>query len=519
MNGSRSADLINSLAYDKIISMSELTNKTALQLNSIFLNKEASAQQITEAFLQRIEQYDKTINAFISVNGELALKRAQELDQKLAAGESLGKLAGVPIGIKDLINLEGSETTAGSRMLNGYTSSFNATITQKVIDAGAIPLGKLNLDEFAMGSSNETSAYGNCKNPWDPNKVPGGSSGGSAAAIAAKMVPLAFGTDTGGSIRQPAAYCGITGLKPTYGRVSRYGIVAFASSLDQAGPMTQDVESNALLLEAMSGHDAKDSTSLENPVPNYLAAIEQGFKKTQSLKGLKIGIAQDFFVPELNSEVKAAVENAITKYKELGAEIIDISLNKIKYGLPTYYIIAPSEASSNLSRYDGVRYGLRDMDATSLSDLYPNSRANFGTEVNKRIMLGVYALSSGYYDAYYKKAQQARALIAEDFNIAFQQCDLILSPTAPATAFEIGSKTDDPLEMYLEDIMTVTVNLAGLPGISINCGYDSNNMPIGMQLIAPALEEARIYNAAYAFQSTTDFNKSPDMKSSKAIGV
>lgn len=491
--------------------MSAIIDKTALELNSLFLNKQASAEEITSAFLKQIASYDKVINAFISVNGEQALKRAKELDTKLAKGEKLGKLAGVPVGIKDLINLEGTETTAGSKILSGYKSSFNATITDKIIAAGAIPLGKLNLDEFAMGSSNETSAYGKCKNPWNLNKVPGGSSGGSAAAIAAKMIPLAFGTDTGGSIRQPAAYCGITGLKPTYGRVSRYGIVAFASSLDQAGPMSQDVESNALLLEAMSGHDLKDSTSINTEVPNYLTAIEQGFKSTQNLKGLKIGIAQDFFVPQLNSEVRAAVEAAIKKYQELGAEIVEIKLNKIKYGLPTYYIIAPSEASSNLSRYDGVRYGYRDQEATSLSKLYPNSRAAFGDEVKRRIMLGVYALSSGYYDAYYKKAQQARALIAQDFNTAFAKCDLILSPTAPATAFDIGSKNSDPLEMYLEDIMTVTVNLAGLPGISINCGYDSNLMPIGLQLIAPALEEARIYNAAYAFQSTTDFTKTPDL--------
>ena len=499
--------------------MSELTAKSAVELNKIFTNKEASAEEITQAFLGQIEKFDKEINAFISVTGEQALARARDLDTKLAKGDKLGKLAGVPIGIKDLINQEGTDTTAGSKMLAGYKSSFNATITQKILDEGAIPLGKLNLDEYAMGSSNETSAYGICRNPWDPSKVPGGSSGGSAAAVAASMVPLAFGTDTGGSIRQPSAYCGITGLKPTYGRVSRYGIVAFASSLDQAGPMTMDVESNALLLEAMSGHDPKDSTSIEAEVPNYLEAIEQGFKSTQNLEGLRIGIAQDFFVDQLNPEVRAATEAAIEKYKELGAEIVDIKLDKIKYGLPTYYIIAPSEASSNLSRYDGVRYGHRDMEATSLADLYPNSRAEFGPEVKRRIMLGVYALSSGYYDAYYKKAQQVRALIAQDFTTAFESCDLILSPTAPATAFGIGSKTADPLEMYLEDIMTVTVNLAGLPGISINCGYDSAGMPIGLQLIAPALEEARIYNAAYAFQSSTDFMKRPDLKSSNAVAL
>ena len=491
---------------------SDIIQKSALQLNQLFTTKQASALEITQAFLQQIETYDKDINAFISVNGDMALNRAKDLDTRLAKGEKLGKLAGVPIGIKDLINYTGTNTTAGSKILAGYKSPFNATITEKILAEGAIPLGKLNLDEFAMGSSNETSAYGIVRNPWDLKCVPGGSSGGSAAAVAARMIPIAFGTDTGGSIRQPASYCGITGLKPTYGRVSRYGIVAFASSLDQAGPMTCNVEDNALLLEVMSGHDPKDSTSLDLAVPNYLEDINQGFKKTQSLKGLRIGIAPEFFVPQVKPEVRAAVEAAIRKYQELGAEIVDISLNKIKYGLPTYYIIAPSEASSNLSRYDGVRYGYRDKDATSLAELYPNSRSQFGAEVKRRIMLGVYALSSGYYDAYYKKAQQVRRLIADDFDTAFTKCDLILSPTAPATAFEFGSKSADPLEMYLEDIMTVTVNLAGLPGISLNCGYDSKGLPIGMQLIAPALEESRIYNAAYAFESTTGFSKAPSLQ-------
>lgn len=491
--------------------MSDITTKTALEINKIFTNKEASAEEITNAFIHRIEALDKEINAFISLDTAQAIARAKDLDARLAKGEELGKLAGVPIGIKDLINYEGTETTAASKMLAGYKSPFNATITQNVLDQGAIPLGKLNLDEFAMGSSNETSAYGSCKNPWNLSCVPGGSSGGSAAAVAAQMVPIAFGTDTGGSIRQPASYCGIAGLKPTYGRVSRYGIVAFASSLDQAGPMTRDVSDNALLLEAMAGHDPKDSTSLDLEVPSYLEAIENGFKKTGSLKGMKIGIAPDFFMDSMNPEVKAAVEAGIEKYKELGAEIVDIKFDKLKYGLPTYYIIAPSEASSNLARYDGVRYGHRDKEAETLLDLYLNSRSNFGPEVKRRIMLGVYALSSGYYDAYYKKAQQVRRLIAEDFETAFKSCDLILTPTAPATAFEFGSKSNDPIEMYLEDIMTVTVNLAGLPGMSINCGYDSKGMPIGMQLISPALKEETIYNAAYAFEASTDFNKAPKL--------
>jgi aspartyl-tRNA(Asn)/glutamyl-tRNA(Gln) amidotransferase subunit A len=491
--------------------MSKLSDKTGSELKKIFENKEASAQEIASEYLRKAQNLNKELNAFISFNEDETIKYAKNLDDKKAKGENTGILSAVPIGIKDLINQVNTETTAASKMLKGYKSVFNATITQKVIDAGAIPLGKVNLDEFAMGSSNEKSAFGACKNPWDTKRVPGGSSGGSAAAVAAGLVPIAFGTDTGGSIRQPAAYCGIVGLKPTYGRVSRYGIVAFASSLDQAGPMAQTVEDTALLLQAMSGHDDKDSTSLKIPVPDYLGYIENNFKKKQDLKGVRIGIADDFFVDGLEADVNNSVQKAIEHYKSLGAEIVKIKFDKLKYGLPTYYIIAPSEASSNLSRYDGVRFGNRDQNAESLNDLYFQSRTEFGDEVKRRIMLGVYALSSGYYDAYYKKAQQVRRLIANDFNEAFQTCDLILTPTAPATAFEFGAKSGDPLSMYLEDIMTVTVNLAGLPGLSMNCGFDRNNMPIGMQLIAPALQEEQLLNAAYGFESTTDFNKRPDI--------
>ena len=493
--------------------MSDLTQKSALELKKLFAEKEASAQEITSEFLRKAQSLNKELNAFISFNEEESLNYAKNLDEKNSKGEDCGILSAVPIGIKDLINQVNTETTAASKMLSGYKSTFNATITQKVIDAGSIPLGKVNLDEFAMGSSNEKSAFGNCKNPWDLEKVPGGSSGGSACAVAAGMTPIAFGTDTGGSIRQPASYCGIVGVKPTYGRVSRYGIVAFASSLDQAGPMAQNVEDAALLLEAMSGHDERDSTSLKVEVPSYTKYIEENFKAKQDLKGLKIGIAQDFFVEGLSSDVNDAVQNAIEHYKSLGAEIGKVEFDKLKYGLPTYYIIAPSEASSNLSRYDGVRYGLRDQEAQNLSDLYFKSRTGFGDEVKRRIMLGVYALSSGYYDAYYKKAQQVRRLIADDFTTAFESCDLLLTPTAPATAFKFGEKSGDPISMYLEDIMTVTVNLAGLPGLSMNCGFDSNNMPIGMQLIAPALQEERLLNAAYGFEATTDFNKRPNLES------
>jgi aspartyl-tRNA(Asn)/glutamyl-tRNA(Gln) amidotransferase subunit A len=490
--------------------MSDLTDKSAIELHQLFISKQASAQEITKDFLEQINKYDKELNSFIAVTEDLALAKAKELDEDLAKAKPMGKLAGVPIGIKDLINLKGTETTAASKILKGHKSVYNATITDKVLAAGAIPLGKLNLDEFAMGSSNESSAFGAVKNPWDLKRVPGGSSGGSAAAIAAKLCPIAFGTDTGGSIRQPAAYCGIAGMKPTYGLVSRYGIVAFASSLDQAGPMSRDIKDNALLMEVMAGHDIKDSTSLNIPVPDYLQAIDNGFTKTQSLKGLRIGVADDFFTEGLNTEVKSAIDKAIKHYEKLGAEIVQVKLSKIKYGLPCYYIVAPSEASSNLARYDGVRFGYRDKDAQNLTDLYLNSRASFGAEVKRRIMLGVYALSSGYYDAYYKKAQQVRRLIAEDFTQAFKSCDLILTPTAPTVAFKLNAQMS-PLEMYMSDIMTVPISLAGLPAASINCGFDAQNMPIGMQLIAPALEEARIYNAAYAFESTTDFLKSPNL--------
>lgn len=493
--------------------MSNLSDKTASELKKIFENKEASAQDIADEYLKKAQSMNKELNAFISFNEDETINYAKTLDAKKAKGEETGILSAVPIGIKDLINQVNTETTAASKMLKGYKSVFNATITQKVIDAGAIPLGKVNLDEFAMGSSNEKSAFGNCKNPWDLERVPGGSSGGSASAVAAGMTPIAFGTDTGGSIRQPASYCGIVGVKPTYGRVSRYGIVAFASSLDQAGPMAQNVEDAALLLQAMSGHDKKDSTSLNIEVPNYLKYINDNFKSKENLKGLKIGIADDFFVDGLSTEVNDSVQNAIEHYKSLGAEIVKIKFEKLKYGLPTYYIIAPSEASSNLSRYDGVRYGHRNKEADNLNDLYFQSRTEFGDEVKRRIMLGVYALSSGYYDAYYKKAQQVRRLISNDFTEAFNSCDLILTPTAPDTAFKFGEKSGDPISMYLEDIMTVTVNLAGLPGLSMNCGFDKNNMPIGMQLIAPALHEEQLLNAAYGFEATTDFNKKPNVES------
>jgi len=480
-----------------------ITSKSAIELRESFIKGKLSAEEITKAFLERASRLNSELNAFISLCPDLAIQKAKILDQRFARGEdpqSLGKLAAVPIGVKDLINMIGTETTAASNMLRGHKSVYNATIVNRVIAAGAIPLGKLNLDEFAMGSSNETSAFGVCKNPWDLSRVPGGSSGGSSAAVAAELVPIAFGTDTGGSIRQPAAYCGITGMKPTYGKVSRYGIIAFASSLDQAGPMTKTVKDNALLLEVMSGYDSKDSTSINLPNEDYLAYIKENFEKTNSLKGLKIGISDDLSADNIDHEMRLALDKTIKTYTDLGAEIVTVKLPHIKASLACYYIIAPAEASSNLSRYDGVRFGHREA-SPDLESLYKNSRAKFGKEVQRRIMLGTYALSSGYYDAYYKKAQELRRLIANDFDAAFEKCDLILSLTTPSTAFKFGSKSD-PLEMYLSDVLTVPVNLAGLPSMSLNAAYDKDGMPIGVQMIGRALEEKVLYNAAYALEES-----------------
>ena len=479
-----------------------IIKKSALELKESFLSNELTAEQITQAFLDRIEKLDKGhINSFIHVCADLAIQKAKLLDQRLISGEDkakLGKLAGIPLGIKDLINMIGAETTAGSSILKGHKSVYNATVTYNAIADGAIPIGKLNLDEFAMGSSNETSAFGPCKNPWDTSRVPGGSSGGSAAAVAAKLCPLAFGTDTGGSIRQPAAYCGLVGMKPTYGKVSRYGIVAFASSLDQAGPMTRTVKDNALLLESMSGYDSKDSTSINVPRENYLDYIKANFETKESLEGLKICIAKDFVPDNLDADTKEAFDNAVKVLTGLGAEIIEVSLPRINYSLACYYIIAPAEASSNLSRFDGIRFGNR-ADTQDLDSLYKETRHSFGEEVTRRIMLGTYALSSGYYDAYYKKAQQARSLIFDDFKTAFETCDMIISPTTPAPAFKFGEKSD-PLEMYLSDVLTVPVNLAGLPALSLNAGYSADGMPIGLQMIGKALDEKTLYNAAFAFE-------------------
>lgn len=474
--------------------------KTVSELSAALTAKDVSSVELAQLYLDRIKAF-KDINAFISVTEESALAQAKQADQVIADGKG-GVLTGVPMSHKDIFCVDGTRTTCGSRMLSEFIAPYSATVVEKLNDAGMVMLGKTNMDEFAMGSSNESSFFGAVKNPWDTKCVPGGSSGGSAAAVAARLTPIATGTDTGGSIRQPAALCGITGIKPSYGRVSRFGMIAFASSLDQGGPLTQNAEDAALLLNAMAGFDVKDSTSAHEAVPDFTA------KLGQNLKGLKIGLPKEFFGEGLNSDVEKAVQNAIDEYKKLGAEIVDISLPNSSLAIPCYYVLAPSEASSNLSRYDGVRYGYRAEDYNDLVEMYEKTRAEgFGPEVKRRIMVGTYALSAGYYDAYYLKAQQLRRLIAEDFSRAFEQCDVIMGPTSPTTAFNLGDKIEDPVSMYLNDIYTISVNLAGLPGMSIPAGFDSNSRPIGLQLIGQYFDEARLLQVAHQYQQVTDWYK------------
>ena len=458
--------------------------------------KETTISEITNRYLSRIKEKENDVNAFVTVTDELALEKAKELEGK----ERDSKLFGIPIGIKDNICTKGIKTTCSSKMLENFISPYDATVIQNLKSKNIINLGKLNMDEFAMGGSTENSAIKKTRNPWDLNTVPGGSSGGSAAAVAANMVPWALGSDTGGSIRQPASFCGVVGLKPTYGLVSRYGLVAFASSLDQIGPITKDVRDSAMLLNLIAGHDEKDSTSMDMPKVDYTKALKN------DVKGLKIGVPKEFFGEGINEEVKAKLQEAIEKYKELGAEIEEFSLDIAEYSLSAYYIIACAEASSNLGRFDGIRYGYRSEKSENLKDLYINSRSEgFGPEVKRRIILGTYVLSSGYYDAYYKKAQKVRTLVANEFEKAFEKYDVILTPTSPTTAFEIGTKSNNPLEMYLADICTVSVNIAGLPGISIPCGLDSKGLPIGMQLIGNKFQEETILNAAYTYEQATNF--------------
>lgn len=476
----------------------EITDLTVHELEEKIKNKELTKKEILQAYIDRIEEKENDVQAFVTTLTEEANEKLKKIeDEGIEEG-----LAGIPIGIKDNICTKGIKTTCSSKILENFVSPYDATVIEKINEEKLIPLGKLNMDEFAMGGSTEHSYFKKTRNPWDLNRVPGGSSGGSAAAVAAGMVPWALGSDTGGSIRQPASFCGVVGLKPTYGAVSRYGLVAFASSLDQIGPITKDVKDSAILLNIITGHDKKDSTSVDIEKKDYVKALKN------DVKGLRIGVPKEFLAEGTNKEVKEKIEEAIEIYKELGAEVEEISLDVAKYSLATYYIIACAEASSNLGRFDGIRYGYRAKDYKDLRDLFVKSRSEgFGDEVKRRIILGTYVLSSGYYDAYYKKAQKVRTLVMNEFNKAFQKYDVILTPTSPTVAFKIGEKTSDPLEMYLSDICTVSVNIAGLPGISIPCGVDSNNMPIGMQLIGDKFQEETILNAAYTFEQKFKFRE------------
>ena len=480
----------------------EITELTVHELQEKIKNKELTISQITKAYVDRINEKEKDVNSFITTLTDEAIEKSKEIEEKVNNGELNSELAGIPIGIKDNMCTKGVKTTCASKMLENFVAPYDATVVEKLNKEGMINLGKLNMDEFAMGASTEYSALAKTRNPWNLNTVPGGSSGGSAAAVAANLVPWALGSDTGGSIRQPASFCGVVGLKPTYGLVSRYGLVAFASSLDQIGPITKDVTDSAILLNLLVGHDEKDTTSLDMPKIDYTKTLKN------DVKGLKIGIPKEFFAEGINKEVKEKLDEAIEKYKELGAEIEEFSLDIAEYALATYYIIACAEASSNLGRFDGIRYGYRTKNYENLKDIYINSRSEgFGAEVKRRIILGTYVLSSGYYDAYYKKAQQVRTLVKEKFNKAFEKYDVILTPTSPTVAFEVGTRSNNPLEMYLADICTVSVNIAGLPGISVPCGVDSKGMPIGMQLIGNRFEEGKILNAAYTYEQATKFRE------------
>ena len=476
------------------------------QLGSALRAKQISSVELTQLYLDRIASLNPKLNAYITVRPEMSLAQAREADARLAAGTA-ETLTGIPVAQKDIFCAKGWLTTCGSKMLHNFISPYDAHVIAQFNNAGAVNLGKTNMDEFAMGSSNETSHYGPVKNPWDTARVPGGSSGGSAAAVAARLCAAATGTDTGGSIRQPASLCGISGLKPTYGVVSRYGMIAFASSLDQAGPMARSAEDLALMLNTMAGFDARDSTSLQLDKENYAREINKQVDGDKPLNGLRIGLPKEFFAEGLGSDVVQAVEAAIAEYRQLGATIVEISLPNSKLSVPVYYVLAPAEASSNLSRFDGVRYGYRAPEYGDLADMYEKSRAQgFGAEVKRRIMIGTYVLSHGYYDAYYLQAQKIRRLIAQDFTEAFKQCDIIMGPTTPSTAFKLGEKGDDPVQMYLSDIYTIAVNLAGLPGMSIPCGFGTNNMPVGLQIIGNYFDEARMLNVAHQYQLAADWH-------------
>ena len=478
-----------------------MINASLKELSASLAAGKLSAQELAQAFLSRIEALNPRLNVFITVDRDKTLTEARLADQLRAAGQG-GPLTGIPVAQKDIFCADGWLTTCGSNMLSNFVAPYDATVIANFKQAGMVNLGKTNMDEFAMGSSNETSFYGPVKNPWDENAVPGGSSGGSAAAVAARLAPAATGTDTGGSIRQPAALCGITGLKPTYGVCSRYGMIAFASSLDQAGPMAKSAEDCALLMNVMAGFDPRDSTSIEREAEDYTRDLDK------PLTGLRIGLPKEFFGAGMDAAVAGAVEAAIADYRKLGATTADISLPNSGLSVPAYYVLAPAEASSNLSRFDGVRYGHRAREYKDLLDMYEKSRAEgFGAEVKRRIMIGTYVLSHGYYDAYYLQAQKIRRLIANDFSTAFKQCDVILGPTAPTAAFNFGEKAADPVAMYLSDIYTIAVNLAGLPGMSIPCGFTPGSRPIGLQLIGDYFAEAKLLNVAHQYQLATDWHR------------
>ncbi len=476
-----------------------MLNQGLTEISRALTRGDYTSAELTAAYLERIEQHNSGLNAYITITGEQALSQANAADALRASGNA-GPFTGVPLAHKDIFCTTGIRTSCGSRMLDNFIAPYNATVVEKFNQAGAVMLGKTNMDEFAMGSSNETSWYGPVRNPWNRELVPGGSSGGSAAAVAAHLCPAATATDTGGSIRQPASFCGLTGIKPTYGRVSRWGMIAFASSLDQAGVLTRSAEDAALMMNVMSGFDPKDSTSVELPVPDYLADIDK------PLQGLRIGLPSQHFAEGLGKDVELQIRAALAEFEKMGATLKEISLDNSHLSVSAYYVIAPAEASANLSRYDGVRYGYRCNNPVDLEDLYKRSRAEgFGAEVKRRIMVGTYALSAGYYDAYYKKAQQIRRLIKEDFMRAFAEVDVIMGPTSPHTAFALGSKTKDPVKMYLEDIYTIAVNLAGLPGMSIPAGM-VDGLPVGLQIVGRDFDETRLLNIAHRFQQATDWH-------------
>ena len=475
---------------------------TAHELHEALKKKKVSSRELVEAFFARIESVEKNVHAYNTLTKKEALAQADRADRTIAAGENFGPLTGVPIALKDNLCTDGIRTTCSSKILENFVPPYDAAVVSRLKGAGAVFLGKTNMDEFAMGSSTENSAFEKTKNPWDLSRIPGGSSGGSAAAVAADEAVAALGSDTGGSIRQPAACCGVVGLKPTYGRVSRYGLIAFASSLDQIGPLTHDVTDAALMMNAIGGHDPLDSTSADLPMPDLTRAL------AGKMEGIRLGVPKEYFVEGMNPEVAAAVSQAVDAYQKLGAQIKEISLPHTEYAVATYYILATAEASSNLARFDGVRFGYRTPSANDLAEMYAKSRSEgFGPEVKRRIMLGTYALSSGYYDAYYKKGQQVRTLIKNDFDEAFKEVDAIITPTAPTPAFRAGEKTGDPLQMYLSDIFTISVNLAGIPALSLPCGFTKEGLPIGLQILGRAFDEEGILRIAFAYEQLNDFHR------------